>query len=120
MKKTNIEWKKVDVAINRIVKMLPPNRFNNIYGPKRGGFIPAVMLSHKLGLPIITDARSINPKTLFVDDIVDSGKTLGKLRKKLPTLLAACLFKRYSTETKPTYVGFEVKNDDWLVFPWER
>ena len=52
-----------------------------------GGLIPAVLLSHKTGIPYqqISTANT-SPEAdlshvLFVDDICDSGKTLEKIRK---------------------------------------
>ena len=51
-----------------------PN-IDSVMGLPRGGLIPAVMISHELGIPLV-----INPtkNTLVVDDINDTGHTLDK------------------------------------------
>ena len=51
-------------------------QITDIYGLQRGGLIPAVMLSHKLGIPMTQDIKK--PNLLIVDDICDSGETFTK------------------------------------------
>ena len=44
-----------------------------VYGIPRGGLIVAVLVSHKLGIPLITSLRDMyGKKFLVVDDIVDT------------------------------------------------
>ena len=51
----------------------------------QGGLIPAVMLSHRLKIPLVKG--DIGPDTLIVDDICDSGETLDKFVKKTPNFI---------------------------------
>ena len=97
--------------------------FNSIYGLPRGGMVPAVMLSHRLNLPIVEN-NGINPGTIIIDDIVDSGKELSECKRwfynrfgESPYFIS--IFKREGCDPEPYLFGEEIKNDDWLVFPWE-
>ena len=85
-----------------------------VYGFSRGGLPIAIHLSHHLDLKFIDDINYNTDKTLFVDDIADTGKTL----KNYEYNVTATLFlKRRSVVTPMFYI--EV-TDKWIVFPWEK
>ena len=87
---------------------------DSIYGIPRGGLIPAVMLSHKLGLPMVD---IIGRNTLVVDDMSDSGVTLSKM----PGQFTAVLFHKPHTSCFTPNVWSKLhEGDEWLVFPWEK
>ena len=119
-----------------------------IIGIGRGGLAPAVYLSHATGLPMLSvdhsskvddfadaplvklAARTRNgERLLFVDDINDSGATIGKLRAALATSGAArdhvrfatLLDNKRSSETVEYRAEVIDRNErkDWFVFPWE-
>ena len=97
-------WKKV------VIGSMP---INSVHGLKRGGYIPAVMLSHQLGLPY---SEVVSKDTLVVDDICDSGETL----KNAPGVYHAVLhYKPHTSCVTPTIWGKEM-GDEWIVYPWER
>lgn len=125
MKKCSITWNTIDNLITIIAREIiseSPNIYN-IYGIPRGGLIPAVLLSHKLGLPLVQKPKS---NSLVVDDISDSGNTfidfidtLYKPHVYFPDVKTASLFERQNTAFNPDYVGLHIEYQDWLVFPWE-
>ena len=87
---------------------------DSIYGIPRGGLIPAVMLSHKTGLPYV---NFIGKNTLVVDDMSDSGVTLDKS----PGQFSAVLFHKPHTSCFTPNVWSKLhEGDEWLVFPWEK
>lgn len=92
----------------------------NICGIKRGGLIPAVILSHILEVPLITNLNDITKHTLVVDDISDSGKTLNDLISDLgyvpPT---ATLWIDGETKFIPSVFCRMKKKTEWIVFPFE-
>jgi len=119
-----------------------------IIGIGRGGLAPAVYLSHATGLPMLSvdhssrvedfsDAPLIKlaartrdgERLLFVDDINDSGATIGKLRAALATAGAARDHVRFATlldnkrsREQVDYRAEVIDRDerkDWFVFPWE-
>ena len=110
-------WENVTDEIDNLVSILSEKNLpiDSIYGIPRGGLIPAVMLSHKLDLPFV-----LNPteNTLVVDDISDSGLTLGDhhLHGAIYTLT---LHMRNGSKYEPTIYGKFIDSDKWIVYPWE-
>jgi uncharacterized protein len=128
MDKYYVDWGELEVVVNRLCHKIKKSnyKFNNIFGLQRGGLIPAVMLSHKLGIPMVKG--DIGPDTLIVDDICDSGETLHEFVKNHQTLYsfpfnlktAVLHHKPHTTCFKPTIYAEEWNYDDWIVYPWEN
>lgn len=119
MKQTHkvfVEWDEISMLIHKIADDIIgsyPN-IDSILGIPRGGLIPAVLLSHKLDLPLVSVA---GPNTLILDDICDSGKTL----ENAPGAYTATLLHKPHTSTfSPNIKGMEILHDSWIVFPWEN
>ncbi len=107
----------VDLLCSQIVKS--GYQITDIYGLQRGGLIPAVMVSHKLGIPMTIN--SISTTTLIVDDICDSGETFRELFKIYPKSKFACLhFKPHTSHFNPDFSANKFFSDSWIVYPWER
>ena len=125
--KVFMSWKWVDDQIEVLAERLKDKKLRYISGIPRGGLIPAIMLSHKLGVTYIPfdeakkfgrhDLRFKNEDILLVDDICDSGVTM---KDYAPRFITATLCLRYVSETIPEYYGEKIEDDRWLVFPWER
>ena len=125
--KVFMSWKWVDDQIDELAKRLKDKKLRYISGIPRGGLIPAIMLSHKLGVTYIPfdEAKKYgrhnlsfkNEEILLVDDICDSGVTM---KDYAPRFITATLCMRYISETIPEYYGEKIEDDRWLVFPWER
>lgn len=119
-----------------------------IIGVGRGGLVPAVYLSHASGLPTLSCDLSSNVKDfaddvlirlaarthegerlLFVDDINDSGRTIGLLRDRLAeagavkgTIRFATLLDNIASAQRVDYRARTLDRTvtkDWFVFPWE-
>jgi hypoxanthine phosphoribosyltransferase len=104
-----------------------------VLGISRGGLVPAVMVSHLLGLPLAVlnfstrDHKTIGETTidyskkyLIVDDICDSGKTMKELSKIVngPKLVVINCPNRHHVHID--YSLFYVyETDVWFEFPWE-
>ena len=94
--------------------------WKGVYGPPRGGLIPAVYLSHQLGIPLVETVPKLPYEArdrslyLVVDDICDSGKTL------IPYYgwFTATLVARPETLTNVDLAMCVI--EDWVVFPYER
>ena len=119
-----------------------------IIGIGRGGLAPAVYLSHATGIAMLSvdhssqvedfaDAPLVRlaartragERLLFVDDINDSGATIGKLRAAMAAAgstrdhvrFATLLDNMRSSETvdyRAEVIDRNVRKD-WFVFPWE-
>jgi len=124
-KKRILSW---DEVVNRILIIAAEIKqskmeFNSIYGIPRGGQVVAVLLSHKIDLPIV-DRTGINAKTLMVDDISDTGNTLDdaselfKIKWDTP-MHCAVLQQRVTTEYPANFVGENISDESWQQYPWE-
>ncbi len=124
MAKLKITWKEFIEDIRLLQKKIEPIQWKltGIYGIPRGGLAVAVLLSHKTGLPIIMDKKKITSKTLIVDDIADSGKTLQKLlrsiKKKRKDVIIATVWYYPASKINPDYY-IKIKENNWIIFPWE-
>jgi hypoxanthine phosphoribosyltransferase len=89
----------------------------NIYGVPRGGLVVAVYISHLLDdLPIVLRATDTDRgKTLIVDDIADTGKTL---RKFTGYKIATIYYHKQSIIKPDIWIYQKVRQ--WIVFPWEK
>lgn len=111
----------------------------------RGGLVPARILSDLLGIPEIAiiqieyyvsiaqprqepilkqglSTSLTGKKTLLVDDISDSGKSLQLAKNHLQQqgakeIKTATLYAKPQTITKPDY--YEKQTSYWIVFPWD-
>lgn len=125
MRKKVITWDDIDKLISDLsldIK-IADYQIDNIYGVSRGGLIPAVLLSHKLSIPL---SDSVNENTLVVDDIVNKNNLLEKTLNESNYYLrhnddiyTASLIKRERSSFEPTFVGLNVEYNDWVIFPWD-
>ena len=120
-----MSWMGFEFAISELVRDYKENdhKCAGVYGPPRGGLPIAVTLSHRLDIPFITtedDMLNTKGSVLVVDDIVDTGKTIERLKPLMgPTnVIYTIYYHKQSTITPNAYV-FE-KKGDWVVFPWEE
>ncbi len=121
-----------------------------VIAPVRGGLVPGVMMSHRLGIPLfplsyslrdhkacedIPDSvfeyvtRSANKRVILIDDIVDGGLTMKqlvvKLRERIEDIQieTAALIVNTAQDFIPDYIGWEInrdKDDDFIDFFWEQ
>ena len=113
--KIYLSWEDVNDAVDDLCNKIQHDQPNldSVHGIARGGLIPAVLISHKLGLPY-TDV--ILPNTLVVDDICDSGVTL----EKAPGVWTAVLhYKRHTSCFQPNMWADIHGGDEWVIYPWE-
>lgn len=102
----------VDKLCEKIIIEQP--NIDSVFGLKRGGLIPAVMISHKLNLPW---SDVMYPNTLVVDDICDSGVTL---KNCIRGYTAVLYHKPHTSLYTPNLYAEIHSGNEWLFFPWER
>lgn len=111
-----VSWTDVERYTNSLVNYIANNnlKFDGVYGLPRGGLVLAVILSHKLDIPLLM-APSKN--SLVVDDIADSGKTLLHYNEK--GYFISTMFYHTDSCVKPSYYSFNKHKNTWIIFPWE-
>ena len=108
--KSFLSWDDVEVLVKKLCDkiLISKLEIKDIWGLPRGGLIPAVMISHKLGIPMTKG--TITPDTLIIDDICDSGVTFANYFEKYQeeyafafNLKTACLhYKPHTSVFEPT------------------
>ncbi len=102
----------VDTLCEKIITEIP--NIDSVFGIARGGLIPAVMISHQLGLPW---SNVMLPNTLVIDDIVDTGHTL---KNTVGCYTAALHYKPHTSCFKPNIYAKLHEGDEWIIYPWEK
>jgi len=115
--KIYLSWDDVDDLVNKLCLQIQDSKLliNSVMGIKRGGLIPAVMVSHRLNVPYV---ESLNANTLVIDDICDTGETLRGIITGVPT--AVLHYKAHTSTFTPSIFAEEHKGDEWVIYPWER
>jgi hypoxanthine phosphoribosyltransferase len=114
--KIYLSWDDLNSLVDELCEKIPFETplVDSVCGIARGGLIPAVMVSHKMGLPY-TDV--IGKNTLVIDDIADTGLTL----EKAPGVYTAVLhYKPHTSCFKPNVWAQEHTSDEWVIYPWEK
>ena len=120
LKKVNLSWGMVEAYVDHVAKVYTDFKFTGVYGFPRGGLVLAVMISHRMGIPLL---MSPSKGCLIVDDICDSGETLLHYMKNSSALnkpdyaITTMVYKENDLVTPDYYWG--IKKDEWIVFPWE-
>lgn len=136
-----MDWNEYDSMIvglhNQIAKKYQPN---HIVAVGRGGFVPAVTLSHLFGArvsPVVIQSylgqqqnevhyeenletlERLKGRVLVVDDLTENGLTLIRIRDKISTEVKfATLYHKLSSKLTPDF--YQQITDKWIVFPWEK
>ena len=116
-----VTWDEMENLVDELCDKIPDGVYEGIYAIPRGGLIIGVMMSHKLGLPMVDRLQSwYGKKFLIVDDIADTGKTLEKMRAEVyKEAHTATIHYHKQSSVEPSY-WVEEKGDDWIVYPWEK
>jgi len=114
-----ITWNQIDEACNLLAEQITNSKINfkKIFAIPRGGFIPGVILSHKLGIPLVYNYINTT-SLLIVDDICDTGETLISINK-LDKVSIATIHYHPVSPIEPNFWVWE-KKDNWIVYPWEN
>lgn len=125
-----------------------PWRPDFIIGIGRGGLVPGTFLSHGIGVPMLSvdystkvpdfsddllvklaQRSAAGEKLLFIDDINDTGRTIGDLRAALrqdgaddANVRFAVLIDNSRSREKVEHSARTIDRQvtkDWFVFPWE-
>ena len=111
----HLSWLQFDHCVDTLATQFRDRAFSGVHGVPRGGLCLGVALSHALELPLQThpDAQS-----LIVDDVYESGRTLGALYARWPEATYAVWVSKAPPQW---WLAAEVSmSSEWLLFPWEN
>jgi xanthine phosphoribosyltransferase len=126
-----LAWKLLDVRKD----------WSKIVAIARGGLAPAAIIARELNIRVVDtvcissytlrsqsdtldilnrpDLADMGPTWLIIDDLVDTGRTAGTVRKMFPGIHFATVYAK--PEGRPMVDTFitEVSQDTWILFPWD-
>lgn len=120
--KVYVQWEEVEAFIGKVKASYQGKGITGVYGFPRGGLVLAVMLSHRMGIPLLAAPCK---NCIIIDDICDSGETLlhydrnSSGEDKKAYHIVTMFYKQNSLGVKPELYDKE-KDDAWVVFPWEK
>jgi uncharacterized protein len=121
-----LTWSDIEADVKNLAEKIKNTgfRFDKIATVTRGGLIPARLLADQLDVKsVLVDKNKIRSKTLFVDDIYDSGKTFRKImtRVEFPDNFkyATLIARRKTRYPKQLIYARKTRGMEYIVFPWE-
>ena len=120
-----VTWDQVGQYLNEIALMVDKDKCTGVYGIPRGGLVLAAWLSHKLYKPLLLAPCN---NCIIIDDICDSGESLMHYARQSSTpvgerdkgyFITTMYHRENKLGIKPDYY-FALKEDKWIVFPWEE
>jgi len=129
----HITWEQYDAMLRKLYRQVQDQNYDIIIGVTRGGLVPAVHLSHLLGIPMATVQYQLRDgdgsmhiashegyqKALIVDDICDTGDTIRGLSEIFKNTDFAVIMDKIG-DSMVKYRAEYFFGDDWVIFPWER
>jgi|TARA_R100000030_G_scaffold75317_1_gene58436 hypoxanthine phosphoribosyltransferase len=120
MKKVFISWGKVNKLLDKIHEQCG-DQVEYVAGIPRGGVILAILYSHRFNVEYMEYPSNHYPHLLILDDIADSGNTLKQWKERLNVPLYGTLHYKKSSCIEPDFYGSKlIKEDRWIVYPWEK
>ena len=118
--KKYLTWDDIDKSVDKLCDKVDKD-VTGVFGIPRGDLIIAVMISHKLNIPYYDELRGLyGSKFLLVDDIADTGKTLGHYTGLgFGEMVTGTIHYHKQSSIEPDY-WVDEKGDDWIVYPWEQ
>jgi hypoxanthine phosphoribosyltransferase len=113
-----VGWTDVQKYVNEVAIRYKDANITGVYGLPRGGLVLAVMLSHKMNVPMLVAPTD---GCLIVDDIADSGRSLIHYTDndtQFNKYHITTMYRHPRSVVTPEYFMF-TKDDEWIVFPWE-
>jgi hypoxanthine phosphoribosyltransferase len=145
--KIKITWKNITKQVNSILKEIRQYKIDTVVGIKRGGSIPATLISYKRDFnriehfdchqrewndptvdfePLTDIVNKSEGGILIVDDICDTGVTLLSIHNHIQSLnldknvyYAVCIIRKELDIPLPIISGEAISTFSWIDFPWD-
>ena len=120
-------WNEIEAFTAILVKKILEKKikFDKIYTISRGGLVPSRLVADRLNIKQISvDEDTIPSGSLFVDDIYDTGETFRKIIQNVEepnSIVYATIFaRRKKYYPKQLIYAKLTKNNEYIVYPWDR
>lgn len=125
--KSFLTWSDIDSQVHVLCTKIKKSgfEFDKIATVSRGGLVPARLVADNFDIKkILVDKKKIPEKTLFVDDIYDSGDTFKKVFPKVDkqaNFLYATIIARTGVRyPKQLVYAKKTRGSEYVVFPWDK
>ncbi len=122
-----LEWSDIESQVKILCDKIRKTsfEFDKIATVSRGGLIPARLVADNFNIEkILVDKKKISAKTLFVDDIYDSGDTFEKIFPLVDTpknfLYATLVARKGKKYPKQLVYAKRTIGSEYVVFPWDK
>lgn len=115
-----VNWKDIEEYITQVAEYYKDKKITGVYGLPRGGLVLAVMLSHKMNIPLL---MAPTRDCIIIDDICDSGESLIHYTTNRyddnKYHITTMYFNPDSNMQDKIEFYVKIKDENWIVFPWE-
>lgn len=125
--KSNLTWKDIETYVMILSNKIKKTgfEFDRIATVSRGGLVPARLIADHFNIKKIRiDKKKIPKRTLFVDDIYDSGNTFKRifpLVKDSKNFVYATLVARNGVKyPKNLIYAKKTRGKEYVIFPWDK
>ena len=125
--KSTLTWKDIETCVTILSNKIEKTgfEFNRIITVSRGGLVPARLIADHFNIKkIYVDKKKIPKKTLFVDDIYDSGNTFKRIFPLVndpKNFVYATLIARKGVKYPKNLVYAKKTNGrEYVIFPWDK
>ncbi|HEU5487438.1 MAG TPA: phosphoribosyltransferase [Candidatus Nitrosotalea sp.] len=125
--KSSLTWSDIESQVKVLVTKIRKTgfEFDTIATVSRGGLVPARLVADHFDVKkILIDKNKILPRTLFVDDIYDSGDTFNMIFPLVlepKNFLYATLVARKGVKyPKQLVYAKKTIGQEYVVFPWDK
>ena len=115
--KVNVSWEDIEQYIDDVCDHYKNKNITGVYGLPRGGLIFAVLLSHKMNIPLL---GSPIENCIIIDDICDTGESLVHYYKnssglEKPKYHITTMYYKENDLVKPEFYTYK-KDDKWIIY----
>ena len=125
--KSNLTWYDIESQVTLLSAKIRKSgfEFDTIATVSRGGLVPARLVADHFNIKkILVDKNKIPPRTLFVDDIYDSGNTFDKILPLVVNpenfLYATLVARKGMKYPKQLVYAKKTLGQEYIVFPWDK
>lgn len=125
--KSNLTWSDIESQVTVLATKIRKSgfEFDTIATVSRGGLVPARLVADHFNIKkILVDKHKIPGRTLFVDDIYDSGDTFDRIFPLVITpesfLYATLVARKGMKYPKQLVYAKKTRGQEYVVFPWDK
>ena len=125
--KSSLTWSDIESQVKVLVTKIRKTgfEFDTIATVSRGGLVPARLVADHFDVKkILIDKNKILQRTLFVDDIYDSGNTFNRIfplvLEQKNFLYATLVARKGMKYPKQLVYAKKTRGQEYVIFPWDK